>query len=888
MSAPLENRLENSPYSKPQDHSRRDLALKKAAQLRRERLAKEANDSKQREEKRFREETDMRHREDRERRYREDVDMRHREERELRRREISYREESLKNDTRHREERDSRLRQDKSSGDQKVESQDSRHPRDDSRHRKDESRLPRDDSRHRKDEGRLPRDDSRHRKDDGRQPREDRRHPDTSATLVVPPAVRPPPLLKPIYRGHVTVDTSKARSNIDVVRRCIHDLGWREVIMPRREPCDFYWHAIGFQDHSDLTSGRVNKFPGIQEMLSKINLCRTLDFMRNLFPSDYDFYPRSWFLPYQFHEFSNEVRQLTEKKVKPKPTYIVKPSEGSQGEGIYLLREPTQYNSHNGRCHIVQEYLSNVFLLEKFKFDLRVYVTVTSVEPLEFYICKEGLARFSTIPYENPTNKNLQEVFMHLTNYSLNKRSSTFNQSEKDEEGSKRKLTSVFQQMNAMGHDTEWIWEEIERIVCKTMIAVVGDLKIHAQTSMPTGKPGPRCFQILGFDILLLKNLKPILLEVNANPSLSIFGEQEVLPGVFECVESLKDEEVKVPLVKDTFLLIAPKNKFTRKNCRQHRRRRNENNANNQQRQGETAIIIKMEEMTVVKETAIRIMDPSMEVDDGDKKDDSNDKSADDSDARTDSDDRGTDSDNKMEEGDSGREEYDSGEEGDEEEEEKDDEDKESCLKRIYPDVYGTQFDYLRLMERLATLFTKSLGVRGAHRIGSTAFRMFARKCRLNRRGVTNASVDILYIDYQRKWEFMNPDRTSGLGFQGFVDACFEISRRKFFKTNRRDMLESFICYCEEGLNEHKQEEEALRRRFSRPPRRLLRRPVHLFQRATVTSLEEESVHSVYEHPLVRRSLTFAKSSEFSMLMSQKRKQTYKPKPLSLYSSDDD
>ena len=34
--------------------------------------------------------------------------------------------------------------------------------------------------------------------------------------------------------------------------------------------------------------------------------------------------------------------------------------------------------------------------------------------------------------------------------------------------------------------------------------------------------------QILGFDILLMKNLKPILLEVNANPSMRIEHEQEV------------------------------------------------------------------------------------------------------------------------------------------------------------------------------------------------------------------------------------------------------------------------------------------------------------------------------------------------------------------------
>lgn len=37
-----------------------------------------------------------------------------------------------------------------------------------------------------------------------------------------------------------------------------------------------------------------------------------------------------------------------------------------------------------------------------------------------------------------------------------------------------------------------------------------------------------RYAQILGFDILLMKNLKPVLLEVNANPSMRIEHEQEV------------------------------------------------------------------------------------------------------------------------------------------------------------------------------------------------------------------------------------------------------------------------------------------------------------------------------------------------------------------------
>lgn len=48
------------------------------------------------------------------------------------------------------------------------------------------------------------------------------------------------------------------------------------------------------------------------------------------------------------------------------------------------------------------------------------------------------------------------------------------------------------------------------------------------------------------------------------------------------------------------------------------------------------------------------------------------------------------------------------------------------CLKQVYP-KYAKQFNYLRLVERIAGLFIRFLGVKGNMRLGPTAFRTFIR-----------------------------------------------------------------------------------------------------------------------------------------------------------------
>jgi hypothetical protein len=105
----------------------------------------------------------------------------------------------------------------------------------------------------------------------------------------------------------------------------------------------------------------------------------------------------------------------------------VKPHNRSQGKGIIVTDDLEVIVSRLEKYSslVVSQYIENPLLINGYKFDLRIYVGITSIMPLRLYIYEEGLARFATELYTTEMGSE-KKNFRHLTNYSVNKKNDNF------------------------------------------------------------------------------------------------------------------------------------------------------------------------------------------------------------------------------------------------------------------------------------------------------------------------------------------------------------------------------------------------------------------------------------------------------------------------------
>ncbi|CAG2193524.1 TTLL7 [Mytilus edulis] len=295
---------------------------------------------------------------------------------------------------------------------------------------------------------------------------------------------------------------------------------------------------------------RINHFPGMGEITRKDCLARNMLKVSKEFPEEYSFMPKSWILPSDYSQLVNYSKDLKSKK-KSK-TFIIKPSNGAQGHGIQLFKNAEKIPATEH--FIVQEYIEKPFLLDGYKFDLRIYVLITSCDPLRVFLFNDGLVRMSTEKYQNPAESNINHMYMHLTNYSVNKHNEYYEKGETVDSGSKRSIAFLNEYLRNKDRDVALMWRNISDMIVKTLLVSMPHL-LHAyrmcRPCAPSGSDSV-CFEVLGFDVLLDRNLKPWLLEINRSPS---FGTDEKI-----------DWDIKSALIENTIKLLNIKVSDKRRN----------------------------------------------------------------------------------------------------------------------------------------------------------------------------------------------------------------------------------------------------------------------------------------------------------------------------------
>lgn len=298
---------------------------------------------------------------------------------------------------------------------------------------------------------------------------------------------------------------------------------------------------------------KVNHYPGSFHLGRKDKLWLRLKLadQRHYNENFNHFHPKTFVLPKDYEELKEYW------STSPSKLFIIKPPASARGNGIKVINNIAQVPSEaleypkteeglptKKSTMIVQQYISNPCLLENGqKFDLRVYVLVTSVDPLRIYVNNEGLVRFASMKYTSQED-GIIDQYMHLTNYFVNKNSIKYqvNNDCDSSNGCKWTLQRFWRYLkdNHAHVDTDKLWNKIIDIIVRTIISCEGPM---TRLSNQNCKNDYTSFELFGFDIILDENFKPWILEVNITPSLKS--------------ESDLDTQVKYQVIKDMFNLVG-------------------------------------------------------------------------------------------------------------------------------------------------------------------------------------------------------------------------------------------------------------------------------------------------------------------------------------------
>ncbi|KAJ1470571.1 tubulin-tyrosine ligase/Tubulin polyglutamylase, partial [Baffinella frigidus] len=309
--------------------------------------------------------------------------------------------------------------------------------------------------------------------------------------------------------------------------------GWRKIMEDEDEYWNLYWASKGTHLSSVMMrlgeDQMVNHFPNHYELTRKDLVVKNIKKYKkemdravppptsphgktkpSILDLD-DIVPITFTLPTDYPLFVEEFR-------RGKSTWIMKPCAKCQGVGIFLISKLSQIKKFWGlgfwsrMClklqYVVSRYIDHPLLVGGRKFDLRIYVLVTSYNPLRAEEVFENLIKNTRRVLSTWSTAIVFDNGLNLVIVAVQKHSEDYN----EDHGGKWHIRNLRLYLQATyGQErTDRCFLQMRMLIYQTLRAT--------QSIIINDK---HCFELYGYDVLIDSSLKPWLIEVNASPSLS-------------------------------------------------------------------------------------------------------------------------------------------------------------------------------------------------------------------------------------------------------------------------------------------------------------------------------------------------------------------------------
>lgn len=253
---------------------------------------------------------------------------------------------------------------------------------------------------------------------------------------------------------------------------------------------------------------RINHIPGCTALADKWLLFQNLERRYGSNSTEQKntvkrFYPHTWRLPEDREELSSNFKNNDTKPL------IIKSKKGSYGQGMHVVNSIKALPQKGS--WLAQEYLNSPHLINRSKYNIRVFVLITDTKPFTAYLYHDAIIDINVQPYSKNSNS-FSDQSIHIANTGVQCKQKDLNL-EKHFLNLQKWLSLL-----AIETDSNKVWQAVKEVIKKTFLAGADPIHKHASKKIAHSE---QCFELFGLDLMLDDELNPWIIECNRTPSMS-------------------------------------------------------------------------------------------------------------------------------------------------------------------------------------------------------------------------------------------------------------------------------------------------------------------------------------------------------------------------------